>query len=166
MAYFEHTRFYIDNISRGIYPMWESTRQLGVPAEFFMRRIGSYNPAYFFIIVLNKLGMPYVNSYLLFLAGYYFLGVLGFYLLAKQMFKDSNIAFLAYILLLFSSLGTKAFESYILLVSVPTIWFFFFLFAFTQKQNKFHFLGIIFSLMIILITYIPFYFITVFCPFF
>ena len=38
--YYEHFKFFLDNMRHGVYPMWESTRQFGVPAEFFMRRIG------------------------------------------------------------------------------------------------------------------------------
>ena len=51
--YYEHFKFYFDNLSRGIYPLWDPIRQWGVPNEFFLRRIGSFNP-FFIKWVLNK----------------------------------------------------------------------------------------------------------------
>jgi len=162
IAYFEHMKFYLDQISRLVYPLWDFTRNWGVPVELFLRRIGSFNPLFFLIIFLDKLGLAYETSYLLFLAGYYFLGMVGFYLLAKRFFNNTSAAFSAYLLLMFSSLGTKIFDSYIILTFVPTVWFFFFLVAFVQAQEKRFFLGITFTTMILLTTYIPFYFLTIF----
>lgn len=164
-SYYEHFKFYTDNISRGIYPMWEPIRQKGIPAEFFMRRIGSYNPFIFLILILNTIGISYPSAYILFLTIYFFIGIIGFYLLAKQLFHDSKMAFVASMLLMFSSLGTRLFDSYFNLVMIPMIWFFYFLLAFTEKQEKRHFLGLTFTLMILCTTYIPLYFLTIFLCF-
>ncbi|MCK5580758.1 MAG: hypothetical protein KAJ18_05740 [Candidatus Omnitrophica bacterium] len=195
-VYYEHIKYFLDNISRGVYPMWEPTRADGVPEEFFLRRIGSFNPLFFVILLLNKAGLPYTHAYLMFLGFYYLLGMSGFYLLAKRIFHstgkhktdkhaflhgriedasrskkkgelsgDARPAFVAYILLMFSSLGTRLFDSYILLVFVPMVWFFYFLVAFSQQQDRKHALGLTFSLMILVITYIPFYFVTIFLCF-
>jgi len=165
VSYYGHIRFYLENISRGVYPMWESARSLGVPIEFFMRRIGSFNPLYFTILFLERLGFSSISAYMLFLAIYYFLGMVGFYLLSLKIFQDTRSAFLAYLLLMFSSLGTRLFDSYFLLTFIPMIWFFNFLFAFAQRPERHFFLGITFTLMILLTTYIPFYFITIFLVF-
>jgi len=161
-AYFEHFHFYLDNIGRGVFPMWETARASGVPIEFFLRRIGEFNPLFFLILTLNKIGLSFTSSYLIFLAFYYFLGMVGFYLLAKRVFGDSRPAFAAYLLLLFSSLGTRLFDSFIIGIFVPMIWFFYFLTAFTQSPKRHFLLGVTFTLMIIVTTYVPFYFLTVF----
>jgi len=161
LAYYEHIRFFIENISRGVYPMWESSRNDGVPVEFFMRRIGSFNPLYLFILIPYKMGFSYIHSYFMILACYYFVGMIGFYLIALRIFQDQKAAFLAFLLLMFSSLGTRLFDSYFLLTSIPLIWFFYFLMVFTEKRERFPFLGMTFMLMILLTTYIPFYFVTI-----
>ncbi|HBR15712.1 MAG TPA: hypothetical protein DD723_09300 [Candidatus Omnitrophica bacterium] len=160
-AYYEHFKFYLDNISRGVYPMWESSREFGVPSEFFLRRIGSFNPLFYLILLFNVLGLSYLSSYLVFLTVYYFLGMLGFFLLAQRVLKDPITAFAAYLLLMFSSLGTRLFDSYIVLTLIPMIWFCYFLISFSLQQEKCYFLGITLTLMILATTYVPFYFLTI-----
>jgi len=161
-AYFEHFRFFLDNISRGVYPQWDPSRNWGMPIELFLRRIGSYNPLFLTILLLNKIGVSYIHSYFIFLAGYYFLGMTGFYLLSKRVLNDSRCAFLAYLLLMFSALGTRNFDSYSILTFVPMVWFYYFLVVFSQQPARASFLGITFTLMILVTTYIPFYFLTIF----
>jgi len=161
-AYFEHFHYYLDNIGRGVFPMWEPVRAYGVPIEFFLRRIGEFNPLFFLILILNKSGFSFTSSYLTFLTFYYFLGMAGFYLLAKRLFGDTKAAFAAFLLLMFSSLGTRLFDSFIIGIFVPMVWFFYFLTAFTLNPKRYFFLGITFTLMIIVTTYVPFYFVTVF----
>ena len=161
MAYVQHFKFYIDNIIRGVYPSWDPERQWGVPVEFFLRRIGSFNPFILVLALLVKIGIPYTLAYQFFLAGYYFLGLIGFYLLAKQIFQDRQQAFLAFVLLLFSSLGTRLFDSYIILTFVPMVWFFYFLVAFAREPREHYWVGLTLTLMIIFTTYIPFYFLTI-----
>ncbi len=160
-SYYEHFNYFINNIARGVYPLWEPSRSLGVPVEFFMRRIGEYNPVYLTIILFNKCGLSFMQSYLFFLGGYYFLGMIGFYLLAYRLCQSKPAAFLAYLLLLFSSLGTRMFDSYILLTVVPLIWFFYFLVSFAVNPRRHHYLGVVFTLMVLMTTYIPFYFFTI-----
>ena len=165
LAYYEHFKVFTDAISRGVYPMWDPFWDLGIPLEFFLRRIGSFNPFILVIIIFNKLGLAYIVSYLLFLSLYFFFGLVGFYLLAEKVLKDKTTAFVAYLLLMFSSLGTRLFDSYILLTFVPMVWFFYFLVSFSQKPTRFSCLGLTFALMILFTTYIPFYFITILITF-
>ncbi|VAX35114.1 hypothetical protein MNBD_UNCLBAC01-2107 [hydrothermal vent metagenome] len=163
--YYEHFKFFIDSISRGIYPFWDPSRQTGVPVEFFLRRIGSFNPFYFLISLLTKLGIRFLFSYMIFLGFYYLLGMMGFYCLAKKFFNNTFVAFTAYLLLTFSSMGTLLFKSFLILEFTPMVWFFYFLFSFTQKPQRYALLGMTFTLMIIATTYVPFYFITIFMVF-
>lgn len=161
MAYYEHIEVLVVNISRGIYPLWDPTIQTGVPTEFFMRRIGSFNPVYLALAVLYRLDIPFQWIYLWFLPCYYFLGVWGFFLFCRKIFSDSTVAFLAALLVMFSSLGTRLFDSYIILSFVPIVWFFYFLLSFCLKPNRISCLGATFTVMILLTTYIPFYFVTI-----
>ncbi len=171
--YYEHTKFFIDSLVRGVYPVWDPTWYGGVPNEFFLRRIGSYNPIYLFLGFLVKVGIPFLSAYLMFLTGYFFLGMIGFYKLSKVVFGDTLVAFIAYLFLMFSTISTLVFDSFIMLIFTPSVWFFFFLFAFLKglqkdvsiKRLRVFLLGCVFSLMIINITYIPFYFGLVFLLF-
>ncbi len=160
VPYYEHFKFFVDSIGRGTYPMWDPTRDMGVPTEFFARRIGSYNPFFCLIFIFYKIGLPYTIVYMLFLMFYYFLGMLGFYLLAKLIFHNSNAALVSAILLMFSSLATILFDSFLMFQYTPIIWFFYFVIAFGQRPEKPFLLGIIFSLMLIVTTYLPFYFLS------
>jgi len=163
--YYGHIKFYLDNVAQGVYPLWDPTWRSGVPAEFFLRRIGNFNPLYFVILFFHKLGIAYTMSYLMFLTFYYFLGMIAFYKIAKLLFKHTAAAYLALLFLMFSSLSAQLFFNYIILIFVPIMWFFYFLIAFTLSKQRHCFLGILFTLMIILTTYIPFYFVFILMSF-
>ena len=160
--YIESVKFFTDNISRGIYPLWDPTREGGIPNDFYLRRIGEFNPFYWIIIFLEKIGLPFYRSYLCFLVFYLFIGMAGFYKLSRCIFRHRSLAFLAYLLLMCSTFPTFLFRSFVVNLFVPMAWFFYFLYAFLERQGKHHFLGMTFALMIIGITYIPFYFLTIF----
>lgn len=162
---YDHIKFFIDNLMQGVIPLWDYNEAYGSPNSFFLRRMGEFNPFYLLIIVFRTIGFSHTISYLLFLASYFFVGMLGFYFLANKLFNDRIVAFIAYLLLMFSSLGTRLFDSHIMFTAIPIIWFFYFLISFSKEQKKSSFLGITFSLMIILTTYIPFYFILIFTSF-
>ncbi len=70
LPYYDHFKFYIDHLMKGIYPMWNPIISGGIPNEFFLRRIGSFNPFYTIIIIFRCFGLPFVLSYLFFLAIY------------------------------------------------------------------------------------------------
>ena len=165
VPYYEHIKFFIDQITQGILPLWDPTRDGGVPNEFFLRRFGEFNPFLWIIVILHKAGLSYIQSYLGFLAIYYLVGLVGFYVLAKEFLKDSRLAMVAYLLFLFSSFGTTLFKSFMVLLFVPMVWFFYFLWMFTQRPQRWSLLGIVFTLMLIVTTYVPFYFLTIFLVF-
>ncbi len=158
ISYYNHIQFFIRNLAEGVFPLWDPLWNTGVPNDFFLRRFGAFNPSFLLILIPYKLGFSYLSSYLFFLAGYYFIGMLGFYALAKRIFNNTFAAFTAYLLLMFSSLGTRLFDSYLLLMVVPMIWFFYCLVRFNQTGKKHFFIGITFTLMVLSSTYIPFYF--------
>ncbi len=161
LSYYEHTKFFVENLSHGIYPLWDPFWVNGAPNDFFLRRIGALNPFYLIIILFKSVGIPYTLSYLWFLALYYWSGMVAFYLLAMRIYHDRFIAYAGYLILLFSALGTRLFDSYMMLVTVPLIWFFYFLVAFSQTPRKHFFLGLVLFFMILAGTYIPFYFLII-----
>jgi len=136
-SYYNHIQFFIKNLAHGVFPLWDTTWNCGLPNEFFLRRFGAFNPAFLLILIPYKMGFPFLFSYLFFLAIYYFIGMLGFYGLAQRVLGDQRAAFAAYLLLMFSSLGTRLFDSYILLIIVPLVWFFYCLVAFFQDSSQF-----------------------------
>ena len=160
-VYYEHFRFYIDQIGKGVYPLWDPSRDCGVPAEFYLRRMGTYNPFLFLILFFVKLGIPHKIAYFTFLAGYYFLGMIGFFFLSKSLFKDSRLAFIAFLLLMYSTLFSLLFNSFIVLVFTPMFWFYFFVLEFSRQQHRLFLFGAVFCLMILFQTYIPFYFLSI-----
>ena len=161
LSYYDHTKFFIENLSSGIFPLWDPFWCNGAPNDFFLRRIGCFNPFYLIILIFKTIGIPYTLSYLWFLALYYGGGMIAFYLLMMRLYQNRLLAYSGFLLLLFSSLGTRLFDSYMMLITVPIIWFFYFLIAFSQSPKKHLFLGIGLSLMILAGTYIPFYFLII-----
>ena len=61
VPYYENVKFFLDNLRQGIYPLWDPTRDGGVPNELFLRRIGEFNPFYLLIVLGNLLGVPYTH---------------------------------------------------------------------------------------------------------
>jgi len=161
LSYADHIRFYIEYLSKGIFPLWDPTWVGGVPNHFFLQRIGEVNPLLFLMVLLKWLGVPLTLAYLIFLGMYYFLAMWAFYLIARFLLKDRFFAFVAYILLLFSSWGPEIFYNYIIIIFVPVIWFFYFLLCFAKEAKKGYFLGMCLCVGLIVTTYIPFFFLTI-----
>ncbi len=160
VSYYGHVKCFLWNMSHGVYPFWDPTRDFGTVSEFYMRRIGEFNPLFWVVILLQQAGIDYPIAYQIFLGLYFLLGLAGFYLLANRVLQERTSALVAFLLLLFSAMGGKVFESFLLYEITPTIWFFYFLTAFTQTPQRVFLLGLTFTLMVIAITYIPFYFLT------
>ncbi len=158
VSFYDHLKFYIDNIILGVYPYWDPSWSCGSPNEFFLRRIGPFNPFLLLISIPYKLGLPYWAAFAGFITFYFFLGMAGFYKLTLEILKDQRMAIVAFVLLSFSSLGTRVFDSYIMMILTPVIWFFYFGFVFGRLGRKSSFLGMVFCAMLLLTTYVPFYF--------
>ena len=161
ISYANHIGFYIDNLARGVYPLWDPSWYGGAPNDFFLRRIGDVNPLLVLLVGLKWLGVSNATSYLMFLAAYYFLGAWGFYLIARRLLGEGFYAFIAYTLFIFSSWGCEVFYNYIIIIFVPIAWFFYFLIEFAHHPKKGTFVGICFCLGLIVTTYIPFFFLTI-----
>ncbi len=102
------------------------------------------------------------HSFLYTIVIYFLIGQMGFYFLARTLLKDSQAAYIAFLFSLFSSTGMLQIAQFnMLLTYVPAIWFFYFLARFCQQWDRTSWIGMIFTLMLIVQAYLPFYFITV-----
>ena len=55
-SYFDHTRFFLENLKKGVFPLWDYFWNHGSSNEFFLRRLGAYNPIYLWMLVLKSVG--------------------------------------------------------------------------------------------------------------
>ena len=158
-------KFYFNNVLNGVIPLWEPFVSLGRP--FYAIAICNlFNPVTLLVPFLKLAGMDYAHAFVVYMVVYFFLGCAGFYFLAVEVLKDRLFAYLAFVGLIFSSLGASMFTQFTFLeLVVPTIWFFLFLLRFVQEQEAGHFLGLIFTIMVLISSYLPFYFMTVFLCF-
>lgn len=158
LSYYDHIKFYLDNLSRGVFPLWDPLWFSGADNSFFLQRMGCFNPFLMITLIFKAAGFSHTSSYLIYLMLYYFLGCLGFYFLAREVIGDRVCSYTAFLLLLFSALGTRSFDSFMILMFTPIAWFFYFLVVFGRQPRRFAFVGMTFCLMIAATTYIPFYF--------
>jgi len=156
VAYYDHIKFFVDELIGGNYPLWDPHWNFGAPNEYFLRRFNGYNPLFGLLLILRCLGCSHGTSYLTFLALTYLLGALGLYSLLRRLTQNPSSAFLGFALFLFSSMSIKLFESYIVFVFVPLIWFFYFLIAFSQDHQPRQIIGLVLCLMLLVTTYVPF----------
>lgn len=162
-AHYTLLNFFINNISKAIFPLWNPFLFFGFPTILEFLTFGFLNPLWLFIFLFQQMGLSLYSSFLWVYIGYFFLGQIGFYLVAKTLVKDAIVAYVAFLILLFSFMGMHIFsEPNSVFISVPMIWFFFFLIRFWQTWEKRFFVGLIFSLMIIANCYLPFYWLTTF----
>src|SRR5208283_1329473 len=154
-------KFYFNNILNGTLPLWEPFVSLGRP--FYAIAICNlFNPVTQLVPLCKLAGINYANAFVAYMVVYFFIGCAGFYLLTLAILKSRAMAYLAYVALMFSSFGASMFTQLTFLeLVVPTIWFFFFLLCFARQQNKGHFLGLSFAGMVLISSYLPFYFLTV-----
>ncbi|MCD4781242.1 MAG: hypothetical protein K8S27_11950 [Candidatus Omnitrophica bacterium] len=157
VSYYDHIKYYVDHLMTGAYPSWDPHWNFGVPNEYFLRRFNGYNPVFLVIVFLRWLGLSHIKAYFFFLVVYFFLGAGGLYGIVKRLTRCSYSSFLAFCLFIFSSMSIKLFESYLILVSVPLLWFFFFLIGLSKEWSKKELLGLVFTMMLINSTYIPFF---------
>ena len=159
------TKFYFNNVLNGVVPLWEPFISLGRP--FYAISICNlFNPVTQIVPLLKLAGINYANAFVIYMVVYFFIGCIGFYLLAKEILKDRYMAYLAYVALMFSSLGASMFTQLTFLeIVVPAIWFFFFLLRFAGQRTQGNFLGMMFTVMVLISSYLPFYFMTVFLCF-
>jgi len=163
---FIYTNYFLNHLMSGVYPFWTPFSSWGRPDDFLTHVIGEFNPFLYTIAVLQKLGMTFSMAYFGYLVIYFFVGMAGVYFLAKELFADNFIAWLTCLAAMFSNLSGNLFNSIlVVLIFVPSVWFFYFLIAFTKNAQKTSLLGLTFWLMVLVTTYMPFHFLVVFLAF-
>jgi hypothetical protein len=164
-AHYCFTKYFVNCLLNGIMPLWEPFVYSGRP---FLALIngGMLNP-FINLVPLGVLyGLNYYESYLVFILFYYFLGLLGFFQLSRIIIKNDFFSYIGYIALTFSGMGLMVFnQMYVLLIFVPSVWFFVFFLRFLKRFQSRDFLGVILSAMIMEVSYYPFYLMTVFIVF-
>jgi hypothetical protein len=158
-------KYYFNNLLNGVVPLWEPFITLGRP--FYAISICNlFNPVTQLVPLLKLLGLNYNLAFIIYMVVYFFAGCLGFYFLAREILKDKSLAYVGYVAFMFSSLGFAMFTQFTFLeILVPSLWFFYFLIAYARKQTIGNSLGATFSLMAVLSSYLPFYFLTVLAVF-
>ncbi len=97
--------YFTDCLSQGIFPLWDPYHNWGVADNIDPLWVGLYNPFYLLILLLRLAGVSAETSYAFFMHFYVLASILGFYLLCRQLMKDTTSALLAAAALLFSSLS-------------------------------------------------------------
>lgn len=160
---YSFTKYFLNNMANGVLPLWDPFLFLGRPYSMMIQTNGPFNPLFYLTAFFHVFGIDYYSGYLVYLVIYFFVGAIGFYYLAKAFFKDELLACVSYLLLLFSGVGGSIFnQPFMLLIFVPCTWFFYFLLSFGRTFKRSYFLGLTLSLLLILNSYIPFYFVTLF----
>jgi hypothetical protein len=161
-----YTNYFLNNIMRGVYPFWNPFTSWGRPDDLLARMMGDFNPFLYLIVLFEKLGLRFSLAYFMYLIFYFALGMAGVFALAKQLFKEPAIAWLTCLAAMFSNLTGNLFNNiFVILIFVPTVWFFYFLVRLARDPQRPWLLGLVFSVMIILTTYMPFHFLVVLLTF-
>ncbi|MCA9400732.1 MAG: YfhO family protein [Candidatus Omnitrophica bacterium] len=161
-SHYAFVKYFFHNVMHGTVPLWEPFAYLGRPfiSSF---TTGVLHPFTYLIIPMQWLSGSFYAAYVFYIIVYFLFGVFGVYCLAKSLFQKTNYAYLAAWLTLFSGIGISLFNQvYIMLLFVPGVWFFYCFHRFFASFKTCYFLGMCVSLMLILTTYVPFYFLTVF----
>jgi hypothetical protein len=159
-AHYTVTKYYINNLLEGIIPLWEPFIHSGRPF-LGMINCGMLNPLINTVLLGVIFGLNYYDAYILFILFYYFLGLMGFFVLSRIILRSSLYAFFAYTALMFSGMGIMVFNQIIvLLIFVTSVWFFVFLLRFLNGFQKRDFLGLVVAAILMEVSYYPFYLLT------
>jgi hypothetical protein len=164
--FYFYTNYFLNHIQRGVYPLWNPFSSWGRPDDLLALMIGGFNPFLYLIVGLEKLGIGFTVAYLVYLITYFSVGIAGATCLAQKLFRSPLLTWMVFISLLLSNLSSNLFFNLlVILIFVPSIWFFYSLISFTEKPKKSSLLGVTFCLMIIMTTYMPFHFFVVLMTF-
>jgi hypothetical protein len=160
---FVSNNYYLSNLSRGVFPSWNPFNFWGRTDDFNVLINSQLNPLLYLVFLLTHLSVNFSTAYFIYIMVYFFLGLAGLYCLAQRIFKEFWMAYLAFILFLFSNIWNNVFNDFIvIMILTPSIWFFYFLISFLQEGKKRNWWGLIVTTAVLATTYIPFMFLTVF----
>jgi hypothetical protein len=154
-------KFFLNNLLNGVVPLWDPFTHLGAP-YYSLGILGVFSPVFIIFPLLVLIGVSYYDAFLIYSILNFWVGCLGFYFLARAFLKDEVFALLAFIALLFSSVGLLLFvQANMILMFTPAMWVFYFLLRFLERFRTADFLGLVFCTMVLMTSYLPFHFITV-----
>src|SRR5207248_3321887 len=97
-------KFFYNNVFNGVIPLWNPFIYYGVP-QILIIPSGVLNPFSFLFATTHVLVGGYYQAYLFYIVFYYWFGLLGFYLLSKEVLENRFYALIAFLLLCFSGMG-------------------------------------------------------------
>ena len=161
-----NTTYHFRSLAHSVFPLWNPFEVWGWPDTTDNRFFGEFNPLYLIITLLITVGVSSHIAFHVFAVVLYWLGGLGFYLLVKSLWRSEFAALAAYTMFVLSFQGELLFSQIsVALILFSTIWFFYFLAGFLQsrspQEQKKYYYGFIFVLMIVVDTYLPFFFLIV-----
>lgn len=162
-AVYAVVKYFLSNLSSGVFAHWNPYIHWGMG---HVCQVGEFNPIWLLVLLFNTLGVDFYYAFLWTIIMYMFFGVFGVYKLLRFFIKDSFLCYLGFLFFLFSGFTMSIFTQItIVLIFVPSVWFFYFLCQFAKSPKSSSMLWMVFMLMLIMTTYIPFYFLTVFLVF-
>ncbi len=157
-AVYAVVKYFLSNLMVGVFAHWNPFVHWGMG---HVCQVGEYNPLWVITLLLNKLGVNFYHSFIWTIVLYLMFGALGVYFLLHRLIKNSFLAYLGFLLFLFSGYSMTVFTQVtLILIVVPSIWFYFLLMDYIQTQKTSRLMWMIFLFMLIMTTYIPFYFLT------
>ena len=158
-AVYAVVKYFLANLQVGIFAHWNPFLHWGMG---HICQVGEYNPMWLLTYLFNAIGMDFYHAFLITVISYMFLGVIGVYYLLSFLLKDEFLAYLGFLFFLFSGYTMIVFtQMTVILLFVPAVWFFYFMGDFYIKKRSSSILCMTFCLMLIMTTYIPFYFLIV-----
>jgi len=166
-VYYRMLQVYVLSMKDGIYPLWDPFNAWGRPEGLALRWIGEYHPFTALLIAFVKIGIPFVIGYGIYMLVFGISAMIAYYLVLKEVIEDKMAAVLTALFLCFSTFFyTMVFDPANIYLFWSVAVFFLFLIRFHRSFSLFDFWGLVFAVMIVMITYIPFYALTIFGVFF
>jgi len=160
--FYATVKFYLDNLRLGVFPFWDPYTLLGTPTDLLFKQAMEYNPILWVMMLFSTLPINFYHAFMAVMVAYFWLGTVGVYCLTKAVSQDRLSAYVAFLVVLFSSTSFIFFTQIkMVIIFVPAVWFAFFMARFLQTFRKSFFVGAVFSLMVVLTSYLPFYTMTV-----
>ena len=91
--YYFMIKYYMENLTRGVFPRWDPFTAWGRPDEIDQQFIGAYNPFLWIYPLLTAIHVARPVAFLLYSFIYYQVGIIGFYFLACRFFQDRKTRF-------------------------------------------------------------------------
>ncbi|MBF0485938.1 MAG: hypothetical protein HQL16_05445 [Candidatus Omnitrophica bacterium] len=163
---YTYALYYFNNLLEGAYPLWDPFHNWGWVDNMDPVWIGLFNPVYVFVGIFRVLHVPPHIASTLFLGIYLFLALWGLFLLCRKFSNDEASLLCGFAAMLFSALSVTLFwQTWSILLVAPMVWFLYFLANFITKKDsdsiRMSAVGMTFLLMIIAVTYVPFFIVTV-----